>query len=159
MTDHESRGCVLTAAAVRCPPPADRFEQLSFGRNATATAEPGSAVVSAGGSAGGQIGWQCRAVAVLGRVLVRAAAEDLPPITWTLGGAGMVLAGRFGAARMDQRCADFNTWRLAVGRWAGKGADIRRDHADRAGTVRLVDQWDQFEGITVTLSADIYAED
>jgi hypothetical protein len=43
--------------------------------------------------------------------------------------------------------------------WAHRGADVSRDHADRAGTVRLVEQWDQFAGVTVTLTADIYGED
>jgi hypothetical protein len=154
LTYQRTPGCALAPAPVRCPPPTDPFEELPFGPS-VATAPPDSAVISPAG----QIASQRRAVAVLGKLLERAAVEDLPPVTWTVASAGAVLVGRFDAVQMEQRCDDFNAWRIAVGTWANRGADVRRDHADRAGTVRLVDQWDRFEGVTVTLAADIYADD
>jgi hypothetical protein len=150
MTDQKTGGCALATVPLRCPPVAGPFPELADGRPATI---PGRV------NAAGRTVAQRRAVVVLGKMLERAAVEELPPCAWTVASDGAVLVGRFEAARMDQRCDDFNSWRLAVGEWANRGADVRRDHADRAGTVRLVDQWDRFDGVTVTLTADIYADD
>jgi hypothetical protein len=75
-----------------------------------------------------------------------------------LGGADAALAGRCEARQMNQRRQDFNAWRLAIGTWAGQDADAKRDYADTSGAVRLVDQWDRFEDVTITLTADIWAE-
>ncbi len=106
-----------------------------------------------------QISRQRRGVALLGEMLARAAAEGLPAITWTLGSADAALAGRCEARQMDQRREDFNAWRLAIGRWAGQGADAKRQYADASGAVRLVDLWDRFEGVIITLTTDIWAEE
>jgi hypothetical protein len=152
MTDQKTGGCALATVPLRCPPAAGPFSELADRR-------PAGAAVSGRASAPGQTAAQRRAVLVLGRILERAAVEELPPCAWTVASDGAVLVGRFEACRMDQRCDDFNCWRLAVGAWANRGADVRRDHADRAGTVRLVDQWDRFDGVTVTLTADIYSDD
>jgi hypothetical protein len=105
-----------------------------------------------------QISWQRRGAALLGEMLARAAAEGLPAIAWTIGSADAGLAGRCEARQMDQRRQDFNAWRLAIGTWAGQVADAKREYADNNGTVRLVDQWDRFEGVIITLTADIWAE-
>ena len=105
-----------------------------------------------------QISRQRRGAALLGEILARAAAEGLPAIAWTIGSADAGLAGRCEARQMDQRRQDFNAWRLAIGTWAGQGADAKREYADTSGTVRLVDQWDRFEGVIITLTADIWAE-
>ncbi|HUD77832.1 MAG TPA: hypothetical protein VMR00_08275 [Streptosporangiaceae bacterium] len=105
-----------------------------------------------------QVARQRRGAALLGTVLARAAADGLPPVAWTIGSSGAGLAGQCEASRMDQRRQDFDAWRLAVGTWAGQAADARREYTHASGTVRLVDQWDQFEGVIVTLTADIWAE-
>jgi hypothetical protein len=105
-----------------------------------------------------QISRQRRGAALLGEMLARAATEGLPAIAWTIGSAGAGLAGRCEAHQMDDRRQEFNAWRHAIGIWAGQGADARREYADTSGTVRLVDQWEQFEGVIVTLTADIWAQ-
>jgi hypothetical protein len=151
-TDQMTRSCALATVPLRCPPVAGPFPGL-------ADRAPGGAAGSGRVGMTNQTAAQRRAVTVLGGILERAAVEELPPCAWTVAGDGAVLVGRFEAFLMEQRCDDFNTWRLAVGAWANRGADVRRDHADRAGTVRLVDQWERFEGVTVTLMADIYADD
>lgn len=105
-----------------------------------------------------QIPRQRRGARLLGEMLARAATEGLPAIAWTIGSGGAGLAGRCEAHQMDERRQDFNAWRRAIGMWAGKGADAKREYADTSGTVRLADQWDQFEGVIVTLTADIWPE-
>ena len=105
-----------------------------------------------------QISRQRRGAALLGELLARAAAEGLPAVAWTIGSADAELAGRCEARRMHQRRQDFDAWRLAIGAWAGQGADARREYADTSGAVRLVDQWDQSEGVVISLTADIWAE-
>jgi hypothetical protein len=60
-----------------------------------------------------QARWQCRAAAELGRILE--AHWQLPPIAWTVGPAGCVLAGRVnGLAPADQVRAAFGAWRAAL---------------------------------------------
>ena len=105
-----------------------------------------------------QISRQRRGAALLGEMLARAATEGLPAIAWTIASAGAGLAGRCEAPQMDERRQDFNAWRRAIGIWSGQGADAKREYADTSGTVRLVDQWDQFEEVIVTLTADIWAQ-
>jgi hypothetical protein len=104
-----------------------------------------------------QIARQRRGAALLVKMLDRAAAEGLPPVAWTIASGGAGLAGRCEACQMAQRRVEFSAWRLAVDTWAGKRADARRKHADSSGSTRLIDQWDRFEGVTVTLVADIWA--
>ena len=106
-----------------------------------------------------QIAWQRRTAAVLAKILERAAAEGLPPIAWTVESAGAALIGRPMSHPMDRRRDDWNDWRAAISRWAGYGPDVKREHADSHGTVRLADQWERFERVTLTLAADLYAED
>jgi hypothetical protein len=153
-TDDKTRVGALIAALVRCPPPARPLDDMPFGWSSAAAKPAGGAV-----SADAQVSGQRQAAAVLSMLLSRAEADGLPPITWTVATTAPVLLGTCVACRMDQRRDDFRAWRRAVTVWAHRGADVSRDHADRAGTVRLVEQWDQFAGVTVTLTADIYGED
>lgn len=104
-----------------------------------------------------QILWQRRGAALLGEMLARAAAESLPALAWTIGSADAALAGRCEARQMDRRRQDFVAWRLAIRTWTGRDADANREFADASGAVRLVDQWDQVEGVVITLTADIWA--
>jgi hypothetical protein len=106
-----------------------------------------------------KIAWQRQAAALLGKMLERAAAEGLPPIAWTVQRAGATLVGRCGAHQPAERRAEFHAWRIAIARWAGHRADVKRQHVASAGTVRLVDQWERYEGVQVTIAADIDAED
>jgi hypothetical protein len=113
-----------------------------------------------------QIALQRRAAAALGKILERAAAEDLPPIGWTVATAGMELRGECLAHPMDARRDAFNTWRIAVGTWVGRIADRESERTGEDGTARLVDQWDgvkvpgvQGLAVIITLTADLYAED
>jgi len=113
-----------------------------------------------------QNAWQRQAATLLSKLLERAASEGLPPIAWTVQRAGATLVGHCYAPGPAERRAEFNAWRLAIASWAGHGADVKREHADSAGTVRLVDQWErvrlagpQSPGVHLTLTADIYAED
>jgi hypothetical protein len=105
-----------------------------------------------------QITRQRRAAALLGKMLDYAAIQGLPSIAWSVDCAGAGLAGRCEAYPMAQRRADFNAWRLAVGAWAHQDADVQRIQAGSGAAVRLVDQWDRIERVTVTVSADLWAE-
>jgi len=114
----------------------------------------------------GQIAWQRRAAAALGKILERAAAEALPPIAWTVATAGIEVRGECLAHPADVRRDDFNAWRTAVGTWAHRIADRESERTADDGTTRLVDQWDGVEmpsipgpGVIMTLTADLYAED
>jgi hypothetical protein len=153
-TDDKTRIGALIAALVRCPPPAGPLDDMPLPWN-SAAAKP----TDGGASAARQVAGQRQAAAVLSMLLSRAEADGLPPITWTVATTAPVLLGICVACRMDQRRDDFQAWRRAVTAWAHRAADVSRDHADRAGTIRLIEQWDQFAGVTVTLTADIYAED
>jgi hypothetical protein len=96
---------------------------------------------------------------VLAKILERAAAVGLSPLAWTVESAGAALLGRAVAHPMDRRRDDWNDWRAAVARWAGSGADVKREYTDSHGTTRLTDQWERYERVTLTLVADLYAED
>jgi hypothetical protein len=64
-------------------------------------------------SQGDRACWQRRAAAELGRIL--AAHPDLPCISWTVGPAGSVVAGRIsGLAPAGQARQVFEAWRLAL---------------------------------------------
>ncbi len=108
--------------------------------------------------AASQTSRQRLAAALLAKLLARAATAGLPSVAWTIAVAGAGLTGRCDAYQMDQRRQDFRAWRRAVGTWAGHEADVRREYADAGGTVRLIDQWDQLDGVIVTLTADVWAE-
>src|SRR5262249_30523639 len=84
--------------------------------------------------------------AVLVKVLEAAAAEGLPPIAWTVATAGMELRGECLAHSMDARRDAFNTWRAAVGTWAGRIADRESERTGDDGTTRLAGAW---EGVKV----------
>jgi hypothetical protein len=100
--------------------------------------------------------WQRRACAVLAKILERAAAEGLPPIAWTVQRAGATLVGQCLATEPGERRAEFHAWRIALARWAGYRADVKRQHVTSAGRTRLVDQWERYERAQVTITADIY---
>lgn len=68
---------------------------------------------------GDQARWQWQAAAELGRILD--AHGLLPPIAWTVGPAGCVLAGRVsGLAPAGQVRAAFGAWRAALALEAGR---------------------------------------
>jgi hypothetical protein len=79
---------------------------------------------------GEQARWQRQAAAELGRILD--AHGQLPPIAWTVGPAGCVLAGRVnGLAPAGQVRATFGAWRAAL-------ALVQdREQPGRAGVVFL----------------------
>jgi hypothetical protein len=113
----------------------------------------------------GQIAWQRRAVAALGKILERAAAEGLPPIAWTVATAGIEMRGECLAHPPDARRDDFTSWRTAVGTWAHRIADRQSERTADDGTTRLVDRWDGVKmpgiegpGVILTLTADLYTE-
>ncbi len=65
-------------------------------------------------SQGERAGWRRRAAAELGAIL--AAHPDLPRISWTVGPAGSVVAGRVcGLARAGRARQAFQSWRSALG--------------------------------------------
>jgi len=116
--------------------------------------------------AAGQIAGQRLAAAALGKILERAAAEDLPPIAWTVATAGIELRGECLAHPMDARRDAFNTWHAAVGTWAGRIADRESERTGDDGTTQLADQWDgitmpgmQGPAVIISLTADLYPED
>jgi hypothetical protein len=103
---------------------------------------------------------------VLAKILERAAAVGLPSIAWAVEGAGAGLLGRAVAHPMDRRRDDFSTWRASVGTWAGQAADHQRERTDSHGTTRFAGQWERpqlvgekIPGVTITLTADLYAQD
>ena len=96
----------------------------------------------------------------------RAAAEDLPPIAWTVATAGIELRGECLAHPMDSRRDAFYTWCAAVGTWAGRVADRESERMGDDGTALLADRWDgitmpgmQGPAVIISLTADLYPED
>src|SRR4051794_15288375 len=96
--------------------------------------------------------WQRRAVALLGELLARAAADDLPgEVRWTIA-AGSHLVGTCVAATSTQRRADWDTWRyfLAAEPWpeyTSNGrtplhAIARRCRDTTTNVAILADLWD-----------------
>jgi hypothetical protein len=106
-----------------------------------------------------RISWQRRAAAMLAKILEWAAAENLPPIAWTVQRAGTELMGTCYAQPPAERRAEFGVWREALTRWTGHSADSSREHTGSAGIVRLTERWEDYGGVSVTLVADIYPED
>jgi hypothetical protein len=107
-----------------------------------------------------QLGEQRQATAVLGRLLERGADEDLPVIGWEIAMTGAGLVGRCEHPdRTNQRRADFTAWRRALDTWAGRSVDVENDDNSQFGaTTRLAAAWGEYEGVSITLIADIYAE-
>ena len=103
--------------------------------------------------------WQHHAAAVLGPILERAAAEGLAPIASTVASAGSGLVGRSKTYPMAQRRDGFDTWRAASPRGRARTPTCTGARSDSSGTVRLADQWERYEHVTLTLAADLYAED
>lgn len=118
-----------------------------------------------------RIRWQRDATAVLGKLLELAAKRELPVISWTVASAGAGLLGRCLAYPSGQRRADFAAWREALGE-----PDAEREDTTGSGDVRLVAVWerqgsagkglrpllsdrDGYQRASVTLAADIYADD
>ncbi|MGP3919180.1 hypothetical protein [Nonomuraea sp. 10N515B] len=100
--------------------------------------------------------WQQRAAAQLPAIL--AAGRGLPPVAWTVGAAGAVIAGRLprSGRPMSQRAA-FEAWRHALGLTmhvgVGPGDPIGRPasaHLSATGTRG---------GVRVHLSATILCDD
>jgi hypothetical protein len=113
-----------------------------------------------------QIAWQRRAAAALAKILECAAADALPPIAWTVATAGIEVRGECLAHPADARRDDFTSWHSAVGTWTHYAADRQSERTGDDGTTRLMDQWDsvkmpgiQDPGVTITLTADFFAED
>ena len=96
--------------------------------------------------------WQRRAAAELAAILD--AHDDLPLITWTVGPAGSVLAGRIsGLSPAAQAREVFAAWQKRTGaRGRTRGPDERRDDiAPRHGR--------QPTEVTVRLTATVYDDE
>lgn len=106
-----------------------------------------------------QTGRQHRAATVLCGILQRARDGNLPPLAWTVQSTGAGLTGTAEAHPMAARRAEFTAWAEAIGGWAGQGAAFRHERPDSRGVTRLVRQWGRYEGVTLTLVADIYDEE
>ena len=94
---------------------------------------------------------QVRAYRVLGQLLDRAAAENLPAIDWTVTASGERVLGRCTAfPGPGQRRADFEAWRSLL------GADASEAAASREVT-RLSARAERDEGrVAVEVVADLY---
>ena len=97
---------------------------------------------------GEQARWQRRAAAELGRILD--AHGQLPPIAWTVGPAGCVLAGRVnGLAPAGQVRAAFGAWQGAL------ALEHDREQPGRAGMVFL-HAAARRGGVTVRITATVF---
>jgi hypothetical protein len=100
---------------------------------------------------GEQISAQGRAYRVLGQLLDRAAAENLPAIDWTVAASGARVLGRCTAfPGPGQRRADFEAWRAVLGTDASEAAASRE-------VTRLAVRAERDNGlVTVEVVADLY---
>ncbi|MDF5751945.1 hypothetical protein [Spongiactinospora sp. TRM90649] len=98
---------------------------------------------------------QQEAYRALGNLLERTGREDLPTITWMIGdgGAGPVVAGECHASDPIQRERDFYAWQSAL------GAVTWPDGIKRPGGIHLHAAKSDYEGVAVTVSADIRADE
>lgn len=85
-----------------------------------------------------QIAWQQDATAVLAKILELAAKRDLPVIAWTISYAGARITGHCYAEPPEQRRADFEAWRAALGE-----PDAAHENTMASGIVHLVATWDR----------------
>ncbi|HEY2579784.1 MAG TPA: hypothetical protein VGI74_26025 [Streptosporangiaceae bacterium] len=94
---------------------------------------------------------QDRAYRVLGQLLERAAAANLPAIDWTVTACGSRVLGRCTAfPGPGQRRADFEAWRAELGTEANEAAASRE-------VTRLAARAEREEGqVTVEVVADLY---
>lgn len=107
-----------------------------------------------------QLAEQRQAADVLSTILERARGLDLPVITWEVATLDAGLVGRCDHPyRTNQRRADFTAWRRALDGWAGQSVDVEsHDNAQFGATTRLAAAWGDYEGVSITLIADPYAE-
>jgi hypothetical protein len=92
--------------------------------------------------------WQHQAHITLGRLLERAAKENLPPIPWRVG----TTRNLHGECRGEDPAAEFAAWEKALG-----DPDTHRQHREE-GSVRLTAVWERLDGCQVVLTATIYDE-
>jgi hypothetical protein len=96
-------------------------------------------------------GWQRQAAAELARILD--AHPELPPIAWTVGPAGCVLAGRVnGLAPPGQARAVFGTWRAALG---------LEDHREQAAgsASAFLHAAARLRGVKIRLTATVFDDE
>jgi hypothetical protein len=112
---------------------------------------PGDHPQASGEPAIGEPSPQVRAYRVLGQLLERAAADNLPAIDWTVTASGERVLGRCTAfPGPGQRRADFEAWRFLL------GADASEAAASREVT-RLSARAERDEGrVAVEIVADLY---
>ncbi|MFI0424581.1 hypothetical protein [Spongiactinospora sp. 9N601] len=98
---------------------------------------------------------QREAYRALGNLLERTGREELPPISWTIsdGGTGPLLVGQCFASDPIQRQQDFYAWQAAI------GAEPWPDGIKRSESIHMHAAKSDYDGVTVTLSADISAEE
>ena len=100
---------------------------------------------------GEQAWWQRRAAVELGRILD--AHQELPPIAWTVGPAGCVLAGRVnGLAPAGHVRAVFGAWRTAL------ALELGREQPGGAGMVFL-HAAARRGGVKVRITATVFDDD
>ncbi|WP_433254446.1 hypothetical protein ACQPYK_12760 [Streptosporangium sp. CA-135522] len=99
--------------------------------------------------------YQQEAYRALGGIIERTLQENLPVISWMLGdgGVGPLLVGECHAADPIKRQEDFYTWQAAI------GAEAWPNGIKRMGGVHLHASTKDYDGVAVTLSADISAEE
>lgn len=92
--------------------------------------------------------WQRQAHTQLGRLLVRATNEHLPPIRWTVAPA-LSLHGECSPYAEDPR-SEFQAWMAAL----GEPDSDRMMRSD--GSTRLTAVWDRLDGVEIVLTATIF---
>ena len=101
-----------------------------------------------------QIAWQKQAHKVLGALIDRAYREGLPPLSWTIGDAGVTLVGRANYPSGDRRAA-ITAWSAALG--IAMSERLRGDGTMLFGTAEHVDTPQGWA--SVTLTAEILEDD
>ena len=94
-----------------------------------------------------QIVWQKQAHKVLSVFLDRAYREGLPPLSWTIGDAGVALTGRANYPAGDRREA-ITAWAAALG--ITMGERLRGDGTMLFGTAEHVDTPQGWASVTLT---------
>ena len=101
------------------------------------------------------ITWQRQALAVLDMLLAQSLKTGLPRLTWTIGAAGVNLAGRSYAHPSTDRRGEIQAWADSLGLKV-------EEHQHRDGMVTLTAHAEQRKfgklWATITLTCDIYPE-
>lgn len=94
-----------------------------------------------------QIAWQKQAHKVLSAFLDRAYREGLPPLSWTIGDAGVTLTGRANFPAGDRRKA-ITAWAAALG--IAMSERLRGDETTIVGFSEHVDTPQGWASVTLT---------